>query len=141
LYFYRFCMWFYFLCKFTLKITEHTVASYESSDFTWKFLTVWSQKLPVVLLGIFSISLVIWFAGLTIWFTSIPKKHVSCQLFLVQVFYEHWIYVFEKCQQKILICKLGFYFVFFCILFVIICIKIVINMKKLTKSNKKLKNN
>jgi hypothetical protein len=29
-----------FLCAFTVKTTEHTVASYESSDFTWKFLTV-----------------------------------------------------------------------------------------------------
>jgi hypothetical protein len=29
-----------FFCEFTVKKTEHTVASYESSDITWKFLTV-----------------------------------------------------------------------------------------------------
>jgi hypothetical protein len=30
-----------YLCEFTVKTTEHTVASYESSDFTWKFFTVY----------------------------------------------------------------------------------------------------
>jgi hypothetical protein len=29
-----------FVCKFTVKTTEHTVVSYESSDFSIKILTV-----------------------------------------------------------------------------------------------------
>jgi hypothetical protein len=29
-----------FLCELTVKTTDHTVASYDSSDFTWKILTV-----------------------------------------------------------------------------------------------------
>jgi hypothetical protein len=33
-----------FLCKFIVKTTEHTVASYESSDCRWKFLTVYTLK-------------------------------------------------------------------------------------------------
>jgi hypothetical protein len=28
------------VCEFTVKLIEHTVASYEISDFTWKILTV-----------------------------------------------------------------------------------------------------
>jgi hypothetical protein len=35
-------------CEFTVKTTEHTVASYESSDFTWKFLTVKNWKHLIV---------------------------------------------------------------------------------------------
>jgi hypothetical protein len=36
-----------FFCEFTVKTTEHIVASYESSDFTRKFLTVYAiQVLP-----------------------------------------------------------------------------------------------
>jgi hypothetical protein len=34
------CNFINFLCEFPVKTTEHTVASYDSTDFTWKFLTV-----------------------------------------------------------------------------------------------------
>jgi hypothetical protein len=33
-----------FACEFTVKTTEHTVASYESSDFKRKILTVYAQR-------------------------------------------------------------------------------------------------
>jgi hypothetical protein len=33
-----FCDFNDFVCQLTVKTTEHTVASYENSDFTWKFL-------------------------------------------------------------------------------------------------------
>jgi hypothetical protein len=31
-----------FACEFTVKIIEHTVASYKTNDFTWTFLTEWA---------------------------------------------------------------------------------------------------
>jgi hypothetical protein len=46
-----------FLCEFTVKTTEHTVVSYESSDFTLKFLTVQYPQSPI-LLAILSSALV-----------------------------------------------------------------------------------
>jgi hypothetical protein len=35
-----FLSFYWFICELTVKTTEHTVASYESSDFTWNILTV-----------------------------------------------------------------------------------------------------
>jgi hypothetical protein len=34
-----------FVCEFTVKTTKHIVASYESSDFTWIFLTMNCKKI------------------------------------------------------------------------------------------------
>jgi hypothetical protein len=49
------CDFIAFLCKFTIKTTEHTVASYESSNFAWKFPLIYLQKtLKLPLLSGFS---------------------------------------------------------------------------------------
>jgi hypothetical protein len=41
-----FCHFIDFVSELTVKTTEHTVARYESSDFTCKFLTGWGKRSP-----------------------------------------------------------------------------------------------
>jgi hypothetical protein len=54
-----------FICEFTVQTTEHTIASYESSDFTWNILTASIWWTLVYLLAIFT-------AGM-FWFERVEK--------------------------------------------------------------------